>query len=1444
MRQRTYACAIVLAAVLLCAAAAVHIVRAEAFMAEAGRAAERIVAQRLGTDVHIGAVEIRSLHELTIDDIVIYDKQTEEVLRADRARVTLRLLSLLLSPETSVDEVLLTGAHVHLVRREDGSWNYADLVADDAEPSTFVGRIRIADSAADVDADGHSYVLTDLSGAADIDRGAFSYDASAEFMGIPLRVRGEKTRDVQDVQFAADDADLTPLLSLLPETVLPERVKISTLHADRVRTRLRLVDGVRTMEGRIDGVRADADLYGTQTTLTSAALRFDERTVFVAATATAAEQTARVDGTVQMDTDAPYLDLRVRANDFAVAEVYPDCPYTGTVFADVRVTGTLAAPAAAGYVTAEGGAVDGVPVTHAAANVAYADNTFSFQNLTAEAFGGNITGEGSLQRADLSYAAHLKVEGLPLDRLRTDADLPLPAALSGTLSADLGIEGRGAERTGLSVFGSTEVLDGMYRSVPIDRANASFFLHGTDLTLDFLSLNLPNDTDLGLEGTVTGGEQLDLRFYGGHVDLSLLNHLDDRLSFAGLSDISGEVHGNIADPHVDMKVSATHGQLMYQPFDSLLFRAEGSLSGIGIHDFSMERNGREVWLVNGTIGFTGERRINLQIDTMGARMEDVAALVAPDQPITGNIDNIIKFTGTLDHPHAVGYVHFYRGSYAGALLSGMDGDYYLDNGVIRLQVFHIYSPMVDMVLNGTISAQGMLDLDAEVRDLDFKRFEHKFPYPVAGHGIFHGQVGGTISYPIFRGDLKADSVTMNGVTLTDVHSFVHYENGVVTMERTGLRHGKDGVVSAHLHYDTQSEVLRGVMDVQRFDVGALLALANQREDRIGGEITSRIQIGGTRDNPTIGLTGEVAAGTVAGYPVTEAAVDVSLSNHVLTIDRLAGKQGDGSFSATGTVDFNGMMDVDVTANEIALGLFTGLAGIDEPVTGTASAAAHIGGTPHSPVADVTLAVKNGGVRGGSFDELSGKIQVRGSVVRISPLTVSKYIDGVAYTASIHGTLPLRALTAREDEALSDADQIDLVLSLDHADLSLLPVFSKNVEWALGHTEGNLTIRGSLAAPRVDGTLNIKDGAVKIKGIETPITDMQVQIDALGDTIAVRTCTGRMGAGGYMLTGKAALGSAHPSAYDFTLVMNALTVKSSFYDGPLSGSLKLTEGEYWGEKLPKISGNIDVDRVLVSIPSIPETGDELPNLILDIDLTVGRHVHFFSPNLYDMHPSGAVHFGGTTHHPHTTGTIGVRRGDTVSYLRTVFKIREGTATFNQMESFLPEIDFYAETRLTNMRVYLSAHGPLDHMDFRLGSSPEMSEEEILRVLTLRSAYQSGDGKFSAADALAIGLQMSILSEVEDSMKNLLHLDVLRLSSGSGSLFESKEETPLTQRENEYNVEIGKYLGDHVLVRYVQGLGGASDKSRYGIQYDFNDTFGISYDREGGNQIVGMEARIRF
>lgn len=51
-----------------------------------------------------------------------------------------------------------------------------------------------------------------------------------------------------------------------------------------------------------------------------------------------------------------------------------------------------------------------------------------------------------------------------------------------------------------------------------------------------------------------------------------------------------------------------------------------------------------------------------------------------------------------------------------------------------------------------------------------------------------------------------------------------------------------------------------------------------------------------------------------------------------------------------------------------------------------------------------------------------------------------------------GHSPLRALTAERSENLSAYEEINLTIALDNADLSLLPVFSDHVEWALGRTE--------------------------------------------------------------------------------------------------------------------------------------------------------------------------------------------------------------------------------------------------------------------------------------------------------------------------------------------------------------------------------------------------------
>ena len=138
---------------------------------------------------------------------------------------------------------------------------------------------------------------------------------------------------------------------------------------------------------------------------------------------------------------------------------------------------------------------------------------------------------------------------------------------------------------------------------------------------------------------------------------------------------------------------------------------------------------------------------------------------------------------------------------------------------------------------------------------------------------------------------------------------------------------------------------------------------------------------------------------------------------------------------------------------------------------------------------------------------------------------------------------------------------------------------------------------------------------------------------------------------------------------------------------------------------------------------------------------------------------------------------------------------------------------------------------------------MTETEIIQMLTFRTAYDKGNQNFTAADALEIGLQMSVLAEIEDTVKRNLGLDKFTVSRGSGSAFENYTPSENNSRENEFNISLGKYINDKVMLRLTQGING--DKiTRYGVQYDINDNLGITIEREKNEFIFGLEARYNF
>ena len=186
--------------------------------------------------------------------------------------------------------------------------------------------------------------------------------------------------------------------------------------------------------------------------------------------------------------------------------------------------------------------------------------------MKANLLGGSVSGDAEILAKDLAYTAHVKAEGLDTSKL--GAFLPAAEGVTGRLTADLGIHGRDTHWEEMQVYGSASVADGSYRDLPIERLDTSFFLTRDEAKIDYLSLQMPNRSSIGLEGSIRIEQDLDLAFYGGHVDLSLLSKLIPQADMSGLSDFQGSVKGVLSNPQVDIKFSALHGTLFKQPFDS------------------------------------------------------------------------------------------------------------------------------------------------------------------------------------------------------------------------------------------------------------------------------------------------------------------------------------------------------------------------------------------------------------------------------------------------------------------------------------------------------------------------------------------------------------------------------------------------------------------------------------------------------------------------------------------------------------------------------------------------------------------------------------------------------------------------------------------------------------------------------------------------------------
>lgn len=1432
MRQKAIGLAVLAAILIAGVAGTLWYNRSQTVMAGMQGALATELSNALGGTVSVERIEIASVNRIILSGFRLQDDQGNLLAVSKQVGVIFDPFSIISgkAPLSTVKELVLDEPFVNLRRASDGQWNIEKILnRNRSQESIFNGKISFSNGAVAISTAEGDWRVADIGGTLDfIHKTNVAVDLSATYDGGPIRAKGfVSQKGASALEIEGERIVLDDFTAIVPAglSVKPLGGKVEGLQLS-----VRREQGIISVSGqaKLDGVAVD--VTGIAVRDVKGQLAFTNNQVyFFGTTAKVNNQELELRGKISTDTSNAALDLAVVAKRLDLADFGQDLPLAGIAQGSAVVSGTTANPVINGELRLPQGRVDNYDVTGARIRFDLSGGLITFNELSAEMLGGKVTATGTMDIASRFIRGNASGRNLDM------AAIPgLPVSLAGKGDLELRLEGP-ARPAEIQASGTVKIVGGSAEGVPFAQADMGFYRTVDRLAIDYLTVDFKPGI-LTAKGIIAN-DRVALDFFGQNVPLAAIPG-SSGLKLNGTADFDGMVSGTTASPLLETNFTARSGQVFYQPFDL----AKGSLTAtrneVSLQSVEASSSvGRHK--VDGTIGLSGQKEVNLHISTLGARAENLVKLILPGEKLTGNVDNDMVLTGTLSDLGIEGRIKLYEGSFRGQLLSCVEGAYRRRHGITELNGFTISALNAQVRFDGTVEPGNQLNLAITARDMDIASLQFNYPYPVAGRVSLDGKLTGTPTEPVFAGSISAKTLKLNSQELQDIDGRIGIDGSKIDIQHFGFSQN-GGKFAFAGGIDSKSNAIYGDLTAQKGNVASLLAVLNVPAKGVDGRLDGAISVSGTVNKPNVWLTGTLTGGKIKNYPLESIDVDVALENGVITVNRFFAKQGGGVLAIQGTAALDGPLNLEVGGRGLDAGLLTAWLETNLDTRGKLSFTAQVSGTTASPHAAVSLDISGGGVANATFDSLYGLFILDQGRINVNQLMLSKG----PYKASAYGTIPLGALSREGRAQATGADQMDLKVRLEQANLSILPLLTKEVSWAAGETKGEVTIGGTLAQPLINGSVLVKDGTIKLASLNDPLQKVGVDIQFEGDKINVKSFDGSMGTGGYRLAGTASLKGLSLSDYNFLLVLDKLGVNHKYYKGPLNGTLLLASAD--GK--PKLSGKLTFENTTVNIPYVPEFSSTGLDVGLDVEVLVQNKSRLYNPYLYDLWVEGRVKFAGTTLFPDVSGRLNVSRG-TVNYLQTRFKVISATADFVRPGTLIPVIKLNSETQMELTKVNMAVNGPLNAMEVHLSSQPSMSQQELVSLLTLRGSYAQGTtgrdnglGRDEVLGLLNTGLQMRFMAEAEAAFRNAFGLDEFRLIRGTLSDSDSKSGRTGSDREV-YNLEISKYVTDRLYLSYNMGL----DHQEYtaSFRYDLSRRVSLtgSIDEQNRRKI-GIETRFYF
>ena len=592
---------------------------------------------------------------------------------------------------------------------------------------------------------------------------------------------------------------------------------------------------------------------------------------------------------------------------------------------------------------------------------------------------------------------------------------------------------------------------------------------------------------------------------------------------------------------------------------------------------------------------------------------------------------------------------------------------------------------------------------------------------------------------------------------------------------------------------------------------------------------------------------------------------IDLYDKEIEIDSFELHSGPGSLGLSGTITYDGQMDLTVNADGIEIEPIMKYFVADRRIQGVFSGNLLVRGDLNSPAFSTEISLVNMIV-----DDISlGRIDIRAdyaeSRLYLNPVELEG--DGSLYTLT--GSLPVN-LSLGSDQPRFPQGQIDARLIASGNSIILMPVFVSSVESFDCGFSADVNFSGSYNDPQVDGVFAMTNGRIKLIELVNPISGINVTgrmknnhiyIDSLAGYI-VSMKNGRINEP----TGKARDGSSSQGKikrglisgsgsielvelglfkYDLTFSGTDCDFSTDAYDIQGTADFKLT---VTGSNPPAVGGTVQIKRLDMKEPfesfstGAPEEAEVIEDSTmwgLKLDISATNNIWIKNPEA-NMELSGDVLVSEERGIYSTLGQLDVIRGD--FYLFNLrFKISNGTMVFNDISNIDPDINFEVSTRITERtqgsennysNFDLLITGTLTNPQIKTAEGSGYSDQDILKIL-IESQLGGGLEKITTGSGFA-----------QQIMENARDYLLINNPFERTGVIDEFDINPHAQDQNGgASISVAKYISPKLFLRYSQPLSFGATGQTIGFEYIFNDN--LSFEgKQGTNKDEGVSFDIKL